>query len=338
MSVYKRGNKGVFYMNFTINGIRVFKSTGKFNKREAKMVEAVEKQKLMNEASLTPQERAARTLLLDAIDCVYENRWKHIKDASRVYSRAKNMAALVGNIPLKDIDEQTVMQLTQKLDKKKALSGTINRYLAALKTVLKHYKQPVDHVRLRKERKGRIRVVSPDEEKISVRLLRRTPHGKRRWFYPDVADLVEVLADTGMRLSEALNLTYNDINFETNLVSIWINKGDRPRSIPMTSRVKNIMEGRKGINQKKPFTMKPYQAENAWRWVRKEMKLAKDAEFVLHALRHTCASRLVNKGIDLYVVKEWLGHSTIQVTEKYAHLCPSKLAHAASVLEVEKDI
>jgi len=37
------------------------------------------------------------------------------------------------------------------------------------------------------------------------------------------------------------------------------------------------------------------------------MKLDRDFEFLLHALQHTCASRLVNKGIDLYVVKEWLG-------------------------------
>ena len=37
------------------------------------------------------------------------------------------------------------------------------------------------------------------------------------------------------------------------------------------------------------------------------------------------ASRLVNKVIDLYVAKEWLGHSTISVTEKYAHLAAQKL-------------
>ena len=41
----------------------------------------------------------------------------------------------------------------------------------------------------------------------------------------------------------------------------------------------------------------------------------KDKEYIMHALRHTCASRLVNKGVDLYVVKEDLGHSSIRVTE-----------------------
>ena len=39
------------------------------------------------------------------------------------------------------------------------------------------------------------------------------------------------------------------------------------------------------------------------------------------------------KGVDLYVVKEYLGHSTIQVTERYAHLAPDKLAHAAEILD-----
>ena len=142
-----------------------------------------------------------------------------------------------------------------------------------------------------------------------------------------------MLVDTGCRLEEILKLEYEDVNFEANLISIWINKGEKPRSIPMTKRVRNIMEARKVNDQIKPFRLKSYQAENAWRWVRKQMGLEHDPEFILHALRHTCASRLVNKGVDLYVVKEWLGHSTIQVTEKYAHLAPHKLVHAALVLD-----
>jgi integrase len=334
MSVYKRGDKGMWYMNFTVNGQRVFRSTGKFTKKEAKQVEAMEKQKLLDEAKMTPQERAAKMTLQEAIDKVLEERWNNTKDSSRSYGRGVSLIKEIGNLPLESIDDGTIAKLVKKLEARKVTSATINRYFATLKTVLRHNKQPWDFIKLRKERKGRIRVISPAEEQQAVNLLRNTAHGKRRHFYSDVADLAEVLVDTGMRLSELLNLTYEDVSFETNLMSIWINKGDRPRSIPMTRRVRRIMEERKKRGKTKPFQLKSYQAENAWRWVRKQMGLQNDAEFILHALRHTTASRLVNKGIDLYVVKEWLGHSTIQVTERYAHLSPSKLAHAATVLEL----
>ena len=53
-----------------------------------------------------------------------------------------------------------------------------------------------------------------------------------------------------------------------------------------------------------------------------------DGGWVIHAMRHTFASRLVRKGIDLYTVKELLGHSTITVTERYAHLNPPNCKRA----------
>ena len=102
----------------------------------------------------------------------------------------------------------------------------------------------------------------------------------------------------------------------------------------MTKRVRAIMDRRKEGNPIKPFNLTEYQCENAWRYVRRLMGLQGEKEFVIHACRHTTATRLINNGIDLYVVKEWLGHGSIQVTERYAHLSPSKLAHAAKMLEL----
>jgi integrase len=87
------------------------------------------------------------------------------------------------------------------------------------------------------ENKGRIPVISREEESTVVNLLRPAEHNSRRHYFPEVTDLVEVLVDTGCRLSEVLDLRYEDVNFETKLISIWINKGERPRSIPMTERV-----------------------------------------------------------------------------------------------------
>jgi site-specific recombinase XerD len=334
MTIYRRGKSKTFHMNFTVNGIRVCKSTGKQTKREAKAVEAAERHKLLKESKLSPQEKRAKTLLMDAVDQVYESKWKHGKDSQRSYRRGCNLVSLVGNIQIGDINEETVLKLIRKLQYRKSSIATINRYLACLKTVLKQMKQQTDFISLKKERQGRIRVMSKDEETQLLSLLRDTEHSERRVYFRDVADLIVVLMDTGMRLSEGLNLSYRDIDFDSNLISIWINKGDRPRSVPMTKRARGILSARQIENPTKPFALKAYQAETAWQWVRKEMGLEGDKEFVIHsATRHTCASRLVNAGVDLYVVKDILGHASIATTQIYAHLAPHKLVDAMSVLE-----
>ena len=212
-------------------------------------------------------------------------------------------------------------------------SATVNRYLATIKTILKYFRLQADHIKLRKERNGRIRVLSKLEESKVTELLRGASLQGKKEYYTEAADMVEVLLDSGMRLSELLDLKYGDVNFTSNLISIWINKGDRPRSIPMTRRTRIILEERQHINKHSPFTISIDEAERAWQWVRAKMGLERDKEYVLHALRHTCASRLVNAGVDLYVVKEWLGHSSIQITERYAHLNPMKLSEAVAKLE-----
>ena len=334
MSVYKRGTKGVFYMNFIVGGVRVTKSTGKFTKKEAKLVEAVEKKRMMVDGSLSPREKAARMLLSAAILKTYDEKWKDNKDGIKSRRLAEKVMDIVGDIAISKIDDDVIKGLIRKLEGSGIKGATVNRYLATIKTLLRNMQQPWEHIKLKKESKGRIRVVTRDEETLVVSLLRNTNHNSRRSHFPEVADLVEVLVDTGCRLSEVLDLKYDDVNFETNLISIWINKGDKPRSIPMTSRVGGILQTRKTEGASKPFTIDKHQAENAWSWVRNEIGYSGDIEFVMHALRHTTATRLIDKGIDLYTVKEWLGHSTIQVTERYAHLNPDKLVHAANMLEL----
>jgi site-specific recombinase XerD len=144
-------------------------------------------------------------MLSEAIQIVYESRWKYTKDAYRSLNRAHNMLAHIGDIPLSEVNSDAVTKLVKGLEKKDSRTGTVNRYLAALKTIMNHHEQPIRHIKLRKESKGRLRVISREEEMRAVDLLRNSKHTKRRYFYPDVADLAEVLVDTGMRLAVRVN-------------------------------------------------------------------------------------------------------------------------------------
>ena len=67
--------------------------------------------------------------------------------------------------------------------------------------------------------------------------------------------------------------------------------------------------------------------------MRAAIGLEDDEQFVIHTLRHTCCTRLVSAGVDLRSVQEWMGHSSIDMTQRYAHFIPSKLDDAADALQ-----
>ena len=333
MSVFKRGN--IWYTDFVINGQRVCKSTGKTTKREAKHVEALERQKLL---SGTKDQKVSKLLLQDAIEQVYDQKWSRNKDGMGSYRRARLLMEHMGNVVLSSVGGEQVDNLIRKLEGTGVESSTINRYLATLKTIFKHHNLPTDFIKLRKENNNsRIRVISKQEELTILELLRGAGSRGKRPYYTDVADLIACLCDTGCRLSELLkDFTYKqNVNFDTNMISLFVTKSGKPRSIPMTTRCRKIMEQRYQINPVRPFTLSKHEAERAWQWVRAEMGLEGDREFVIHcATRHTFASRLLNKNVALPVIRDLLGHSSVLITERvYAHLCASKLVQAVECLE-----
>lgn len=69
--------------------------------------------------------------------------------------------------------------------------------------------------------------------------------------------------------------------------------------------------------------------EGRLRWIRR----AGIEKFRVHDLRHTCASWMVQQGVPLLEVRDVLGHSSIEMTERYAHLAPDKLRSAVGVLD-----
>ncbi|MGH7754101.1 MAG: site-specific integrase, partial [Gemmatimonadales bacterium] len=151
--------------------------------------------------------------------------------------------------------------------------------------------------------------------------------------WEDAADAYAVLIDTGLRTGELFSLADTDVNLKGASLAIRATnaKSKKARGVPLTDRARGILKSRLGGG--KPFGgFTEGSFRHKWDRLKGYMKLADDTGFVPHALRHTCASRLVQAGVELLVVKEWLGHSSIQVTMRYAHLAPKNLSAARDVL------
>ncbi|WP_373288630.1 tyrosine-type recombinase/integrase [Brucella endophytica] len=208
-------------------------------------------------------------------------------------------------------------------------NATINRKMAALSKLLrKAYKMgeifSLPEFIRQKERAGRIRFLEYDEEQRLFAAIRSRCEDSYR--------LSIFLVDTGCRLGEAIGLTWNDI--QDHRVTFWFTKSNRSRTVPMTRRVRKALDiphmGRKG-----PFAMlNQIRYRAIWNEAKMEVGLGKDDQVVPHILRHTCASRLVRGGIDIRRVQMWLGHQTLQMTMRYAHLATNDLDSCVKVLEV----
>jgi integrase len=339
VSVFKRGTAGFYYYDYVLDGVRHAGSTRKRTKREAAVFE-YEHQKDVREG-LTLPPGPARLTLGKSVSRLYEERWSRTRTGAQVKSRLEVVCSILGQgILLSEITGEQLGVLIAKLRDTGMAEATLNRYKAHVKTLLTVAQREwgaipsVPFIKLAKESQGRLRFFTPAEETAILDLLRAgLPQRAQRiigWNpYPEAADLFTVLADTGMRLMEAVELCPRDVNMETNMIHIWKNKADTPRSVPMTERVCAILAHRLSGERVFLFTTQA-QVSRVWAYVRRELPWAADA--MPHTFRHTTASRLVQNGVDLYTVQRMLGHSTIRVTERYAHLAPKNLQVAADAL------
>jgi integrase len=142
----------------------------------------------------------------------------------------------------------------------------------------------------------------------------------------DAGDLILFAAWTGIRLGHMLRLTQHDIRGGF----VTLDRTSKTRSlqqVPIAPRIE-------AIAARLPLPVSEWQLRQAWTAARKECGLQ---AVRWHDLRHTCASWLVQNGVPLLAVRDWLGHSTVAVTQRYAHLAPMHLRDAASRLPVAQN-
>ena len=211
------------------------------------------------------------------------------------------------------------------------LSGaTANRTLALLRHLLRlaheewELLDAVPRIRMEREAEGRLRWLTPEEATRLLDVCRRSRNA-------DLTDLVEFGLFTGMRRGEVLGLTWERVDRARGVVLLDVTKSGRRREVPLNSRADAVLARRGSKSSGLVFGTRRWDHfRTAWE---NAVARAKLADFHFHDLRHTYASWLVQNGATLQEVKDLLGHATLTMVLRYAHLAPQQHRTAVARLD-----
>ncbi len=247
----------------------------------------------------------------------------------------------IGTYSLADVTTALVSEQRDLLSKEVTHLGkpkspaTVNRYLSALSHAFAVAEQewqwidsnPVRKVRKLKEPRGRVRFLTDDER---ARLLETCKQSPSRHLYP----IVVLALSTGMRLGEITGLRWNDINLNDGRIILEETKNGERRLVPLVGFALDALKEHSKIRRlgfdyvfSSDQKNQPVIIRKAWNTA---LEKAEIEDFRFHDLRHSAASYLAMNGATLAEIAEVLGHKTLQMVKRYAHLSE---AHTAGVVE-----
>ncbi len=229
-------------------------------------------------------------------------------------------------ITTKDVEKFKFKRL--KIDK--ISHGRLNRNLACLKSIFnkaiqwgKAEHNPVKGVKMLPENNMRVRYL--EKEEIARLLSNCSGYIKA---------IIIVALNTGMRKGEILGLKWQNIDFRRELIYLLDTKNKENREVPMNEMTKEALFKTKRRGNS-PYV---FGSENGKRFrdVRKSfftaMRKSGIINFRFHDLRHSVASHLAMSGVDLNTIREILGHKSLRMTIRYAHLSTQHKKHAVDIL------
>lgn len=246
----------------------------------------------------------------------------------------------LGQLRLSELTPMRIQTSRDKLESKDRSNSTLNRYVAALSAVLgccvKDYfymdENPCGKIRRKPEPSGKTRFLTLSEKDA---LLAECDG--------DLHDAVMLALLTGARQMEIWKLRFESVKWKQGFILLLETKNGKPRSIPMSPSVKEILKKRlTSMGLESPYVFpsprKKGMPNNFKKGFEAAVKRSGIPRITWHGLRHTSASYLVMGGVSLRSVADLLGHtgkSAMQMVFRYAHLSPSHLQSAVEVLEDE---
>ncbi|WP_051295046.1 tyrosine-type recombinase/integrase [Maridesulfovibrio bastinii] len=269
-----------------------------------------------------------------------EKSWKREESLYRLW-----ISPAIGKIPFVAVSPTDLEQIKQSMSQKDRSPRSIQYALATVRQVYNIAKNldifsgdnPVQKTKIPKTDNRRIRFLSEDE---ASQLL-----DELRTYESNIHLIALVSLYCGLRAGEILNLEWRDIDFDNDMILIRESKSGLARHAFMTKQVKRELEGLRKSSPKSAQIVfggkdgnRRYEIPRAFSKSVTKLKFNEDhsdrrQKVVFHTLRHTFASWLVQRGTPLYTVAKLMGHSTLAMTERYAHLAPDNLKAAVAVLD-----
>jgi integrase len=249
----------------------------------------------------------------------------HLEDKSKLIW----LDTFLGKLMIDEINLD-IIDIIRVAKLKEASKSTVNRYLALTRSILIRARdewewiQRVPKIRLYKETNDRERSLTNVEAKLLLTELPEHQH-----------ETVLFAIATGLRQSNVVKLEWSRINLE--LRHAWVkashSKNGKPIAIPLNDIAIEILQRQIGKHATSVFTYKgiPFKAANTKAW-RLALKRAGIENFRWHDLRHTWATWQRQAGTPTHELQRLGGWKTSAMVERYAHLAPDQLAHAASRL------
>jgi len=228
---------------------------------------------------------------------------------------------------------------------------TINHALRAIRRVL-HVAERLKKIPaapalcLLEEPPGRDFVITDEQMADLIALCKPRPadvewSAPRESMPPEMAPLLPVLYDSGMRAGEAARLVWADIDWESGEIQIQIGKTKNARRrIPMSAKVRAILTDlQKTATASHVFTRGNGQpitvgwASHNFTWAARKLGLK---GCVLHSCRHSALTRWGRAGMDAFAIMRMAGHANITQSEKYTHTDSAWRRSAMNLLDKQK--
>jgi len=265
--------------------------------------------------------------------------WSKVEKAASTYGRDQNsMKHLLAHFDRKLLSEISRRDVDAYVAGRKstgAAAGTINREMSCLKNMLRkavewEYLKVSPATGVRQQREEVSEIIFLTEVELAL-VISECPLQLRT--------LVTVAANTGMRRGELFKLEWGDVDLDRTMVTVRKTKNYETRHIPMNPVVRRALQEhpkRVAGGSAVPWVFSGpsgYQLKSIRNGFEAAVRRAGiDRHIRFHDLRHTFASRLVMKGVDMRTVAKLLGHRDLRVTMRYAHLAPEHLQSAVDSL------